>query len=159
MKTMHLYLVMGALICTTSLFAQAPERKKERLTDEQRIERQAMRMNKELLLDDETSAKFLPLYKEYLQALAKCRPAAPDSASRPRKSELTDEELDQRMQACFECQKKRIETKETYYAKFKKILTMRQVEKIFAPRPKHPRRTPGKKAPAGAPLPPHLLVR
>ena len=40
MKTMHLYLVMGALICTTSLFAQAPERKRERLTDEQRIERQ-----------------------------------------------------------------------------------------------------------------------
>lgn len=153
---MYVYLAMGALMCTTTLFAQKPEQKRQQPTPEQRIERQAARMDKELMLDDETSAKFLPLYKEYLQAMAECRPAP---AEHPRKSELSDEELDKRMQTRFECQKKRIETQETYYAKFKKILTMRQVEKIFAPRPKHPRRTPGKKAPAGAPLPPHLLVR
>ena len=120
MKTMYVYLAMGALMCTTTLFAQKPEQKRQQLTPEQRID----------------SAKFLPLYKEYLQAMAECRPAAPAPAERPRKSELSDEELDKRMQTRFECQKKRIETQETYYAKFKKILTMRQVEKIFAPHPK-----------------------
>ena len=120
-------------------------------------------MDKELMLDDETSAKFLPLYKEYLQAMAECRPAP---AERPRKSELSDEELDKRMQTRFECQKKRIETQETYYAKFKKILTMRQVEKIFAPHPKRfhhaPHKAhcaPGNRCFQHAPLPPHLLVR
>ena len=74
MKTMYVYLAMGALMCTTTLFAQKPEQKRQQLTPEQRIERQAARMDKELMLDDETSAKFLPLYKEYLQAMAECRP-------------------------------------------------------------------------------------
>ena len=85
---------MGALMCTTTLFAQKPGQKRQQPTPEQRIERQAARMDKELMLDDETSAKFLPLYKEYLQAMAECRPAP---AERPRKSELSDEELDKRM--------------------------------------------------------------
>ena len=95
--------------------------------------------------------------------MAECRPAP---AERPRKSELSDEELDKRMQTRFECQKKRIETQETYYAKFKKILTMRQVEKIFAPHPKRfhhaPHKAhcaPGNRCFQHAPLPPHLLVR
>ena len=70
---MYVYLAMGALMCTTTLFAQKPEQKRQQLTPEQRIERQAARMDKELMLDDETSAKFLPLYKEYLQAMAECR--------------------------------------------------------------------------------------
>ena len=85
MKTMYVYLAMGALMCTTTLFAQKPEQKRQQPTPEQRIERQAARMDKELMLDDETSAKFLPLYKEYLQAMAECRPAP---AERPRKSSL-----------------------------------------------------------------------
>lgn len=89
MKTMYVYLAMGALMCTTTLFAQKPEQKRQQPTPEQRIERQAARMDKELMLDDETSAKFLPLYKEYLQAMAECRPAP---AECPRKSELSDEE-------------------------------------------------------------------
>ena len=163
MKTMYVYLAMGALMCTTTLFAQKPEQKRQQPTPEQRIERQAARMDKELMLDDETSAKFLPLYKEYLQAMAECRPAP---AERPRKSELSDEELDKRMQTRFECQKKRIETQETYYAKVKKILTMRQVEKIFAPHPKrfhhaphNAHCAPGNRCFQHAPLPPHLLVR
>ena len=40
MKTMYVYLAMGALMCTTTLFAQKPEQKRQQLTPEQRIERQ-----------------------------------------------------------------------------------------------------------------------
>ena len=36
-------------------------------------EQMAKRMAGKLMLDDETSAKFIPLYEEYMQKLAECR--------------------------------------------------------------------------------------
>ncbi len=157
MKTTYLFyaFMMSALVYSTSIFAQepTPERAKKQPTPEQRIEWQVERMSKQLLLDDETTAQFVPVYKEYLEALAQCRPAAPDR-KQPREKELSDEERDQRMQTRFECQKKRLEVQETYYKKFKAFLTMRQVEKIFNAKPQAPRRAPRHLAKGGAPIPP-----
>lgn len=158
MKTM--YVCLAFAMSVLALSAQTPENQRKQLTPEQRVEQQVERMEKQLLLDDETAAKFAPLYKEYIEALAQCRPAAPKEKIKPRQEKLTDEAIDQRMQARFELQKKRLDVKETYYKKFKEILTMRQVEKIFAPQPKKhaPRFTPEKR-PFKAPLPPEKLVR
>ena len=73
MKTTYLFyaFMMSALVYSTSIFAQepAPERAKKQPTPEQRIEWQVERMSKQLLLDDETTAQFVPVYKEYLEAL------------------------------------------------------------------------------------------
>ncbi len=163
MKTTYLCyaFLASALLCSTSLFAQdKPERTPKKLTPEERIERQAERMEKQLLLDDETSAKFLPLYKEYLKAMGECF-ARPADSKQVTKKEMTDEELDQRMQSRFECRKKCLEVQETYYDKFKEILTMRQVEKIFNA-PKHQNRKPRvltPRYPKGAPLPPEKMIR
>lgn len=54
-------------------FAQNNQPEKKKLTPEQRIELQAKHIEQRLMLDENTSAKFIPLYKEYLQALQSCR--------------------------------------------------------------------------------------
>ena len=57
------------------------------------------------------------------------------------KKELTDAEIDQMMQDRFAARKKLVETQETYYKKFKKILNIRQVEVLFKDNgPKRPHR-------------------
>ncbi len=148
MKTYLCYVfAMGAMVCSSSIFAQeAPEnQKKQQPTPEQLIEQQVGRMERQLLLDEETAAKFAPIYKEYLEALAQCRPTTPDKDKgkpQPGKKEMNDNELDKMMQTRFETEKKRIEIQETYYAKFKSILTIRQVEKIFNNRSRQPQRPP-----------------
>lgn len=157
MKTM--YLCLAFAMSAFALSAQTPEKQRKHLTPEQRVEQQVERMEKQLLLDDETAAKFAPLYKEYLETLAQCRPTPQKEEIRARREKLTDEAIDQRMQARFELQKKRLEIKESYYKKFKEILTMRQVEKVFAPHSgRTPRFTPEKRN-FKVPLPPEKLVR
>ena len=55
--------------------------------------------------------------------------------------ELTVAEIDQMMQDRFAARKKLVETQETYYKKFKKILNIRQVEVLFKDNgPKRPHR-------------------
>lgn len=129
-------LVIAAICCSSSVFAQpdskAPQRKQ--LTQEERIEMRIERMERELMLDDKTSEKFASLYKEYIEAMKQCRPDCKKEMKKgecPKRNEMTDEDLCKRMEACFAMQKKAIETKETYYNKFKKILNARQLEKLF----------------------------
>ena len=69
MKTNRLFItvMMAAIFSCGNMLAQnaqAPNQKKK-LTPEQRQEMQINRMQKSLMLDDETAAKFAPLYKEY----------------------------------------------------------------------------------------------
>ena len=52
---------------------------KVKLTPEQRMEAQAQRMGKQLMLDDAKLAQFTSLYKEYLTALKECRPAVKEN--------------------------------------------------------------------------------
>ena len=129
-------LIIAAICCSSSVFAQpdskAPQRKQ--LTQEERIEMRIERMERELMLDDKTSEKFASLYKEYIEAMKQCRPDCKKEMKKgecPKRNEMTDEDLCKRMEACFAMQKKAIETKETYYNKFKKILNARQLEKLF----------------------------
>ena len=129
------------LCCSNNLFAQdnAGNRPQRKFDPEKMIEWQTKQMEKKLILDDETSAKFAPLYKEYLNAIRSCF-TNEKTPQAPRK-DLTDEERDQRMQNYFNVQKKVIETKQAYYDKFKKILNVKQVELLFKEqnsRPKAP---------------------
>lgn len=56
---------------------------KVKLTPEQRMEAQAQRMGKQLMLDDAKLAQFTSLYKEYLTALKEYRPAAKENKVKP----------------------------------------------------------------------------
>ena len=59
---------------------------KVKLTPEQRMEAQAQRMGKQLMLDDAKLAQYTSLYKEYLTALKECRPAVKENYCCPIKS-------------------------------------------------------------------------
>ena len=91
MKTTHLLSTLILTVCLGfgSVMAQnaapqvCPEKAekpcKVKLTPEQRMEAQAQRMGKQLMLDDAKLAQFTSLYKEYLTALKECRPAAKEN--------------------------------------------------------------------------------
>lgn len=131
MKTKRLFtaLMMATMMSCGIILAQ-PGQKDKKLTPEQRIEMQVKKAQQRLLLDEATAAKFAPLYKEYLEAMQQCKPACPKQQKGEPK-ELTDAEIDQMMQDRFAAHKKLVETQETYYKKFKKILNIRQVEALF----------------------------
>ena len=135
MKTNRLFItvMMAAIFSCGNMLAQnaqAPNQKKK-LTPEQRQEMQINRMQKSLMLDDETAAKFAPLYKEYLEALKACRTKMKQEKPQQRKAERTDAEIKKQLEERLAKQKKVVETKQTYLAKFEKILNARQLEKVF----------------------------
>lgn len=74
MKTKRLFtaLMMATMMSCGIILAQ-PGQKEKKLTPEQRIEMQVKKAQKRLLLDEETAAKFAPLYKEYLEAMKECK--------------------------------------------------------------------------------------
>lgn len=132
MKTKRLFtaLMMATMMSCGIILAQSPTLKEKKITEEQRIEMRVKQMQKKLFLDEETSAKFVPLYKEYLEAMKQCMPI-PKPAKKEDMQELTDTQIDKMMQEQFANRKKLIEIQETYYSKFKKILNIRQVEALF----------------------------
>lgn len=91
----------------------------------------AQRLSAKLLLDDATAAKFEPLYKEYMEALAACRVQKPEG-------EPTDAARIENLENRFEAQAKAAAVKKTYVGKFAKILTPRQVEQVMSKKPGMP---------------------
>ena len=83
---MKIRIVLMALVVAFTSYATAQEKKEApKMTEEQKVEFRVAKMQKSLGLDEATAAKFAPLYKEYIQELAKCRPEL------KRGKELTDE--------------------------------------------------------------------
>ena len=91
-------------------------------------EQMAKRMAGKLMLDDETSAKFIPLYEEYMQKLAECRIPGKKMGSQAAQS---DKDIDENIKARFSAQERRLDVQKSYYDKFKKVLTMRQVQQLY----------------------------
>ena len=81
-----------------------------------------------LMLDDETANKFMPIYKDYQKEMNECRLPR----MKKRGTEMTDDEIAQEIESQFEQGRKVIDVKEKYYKKFKKILTMKQIRKIYS---------------------------
>lgn len=153
MKTRMTSLFALALCIAGSLSAQprpkqeAPRAEKPRLTETERIQRQANRMSDELMLDDQTSAKFMDIYQRYLTEMKECREEfrktmAPDGnpqeeseyAGKP-ETDLTDAEIENRIENRFAHNRKMLDIREKYYKELKKILTPRQLQKIYDKRP------------------------
>ncbi len=122
MKAKFLTIIAAALIASSTLIAQE---KRQAPTPEQRIEKRTERMQKRLMLDDATAAKFAPIYKEYLKAKADCR-------TKCKKCENpTDAQIKENIAARLEAQKKAIEVEQKYYKKLSSILSGRQLQQIF----------------------------
>ena len=112
----------AAVMFTGTLFAQE---KKQAPTPEQRIEKRAERMQKRLMLDDATAAKFAPVYKEYLKAMAECRPTCAKCEN------PTDAQIKENIGKRIDAQQKALEVEKKYYKKLSSILSGRQLQVIF----------------------------
>ena len=88
--------------------APAQRRVKQKPTPEQMMDRHVKMMEKRLVMDDATAAKFTPLYKEYLQAMKDCRPAVNKDV---KKAEMTDAEIEKAIQDRFDARQKALDGK------------------------------------------------
>ncbi len=112
-------------------------RKMQQMDPAKMIEMRTKYMCNELMLSEETAAKFAPLYKSYLDEMQKVMNIGRKSKEEiealknkgPR--EITDKEIDEQFKARFERTAKMNTLQETYYGKFRKILSAKQVSKIF----------------------------
>ena len=82
----------------------------------------------ELCLDEGKANKLRPLYMEYCQKVGEI--FRPQQKPKP-KDQRTDAEVEQEIKADFTKAKKMVNLRETYYNKFRKILTPKQIEKIY----------------------------
>lgn len=154
MKKMLFTLAFAAISCTT-LFAQNMPEPQKKQRKPITIEKQVNRMANQLMLDDATAAKFAPLYKEYLESLQGCcaQNCCKKAAACPKSNAtLTDKEIEARIEKRFEMQQQRLDIQKKYFDKFKKILNAKQLEKVFAPRPKMAKKMICPKAPKGDPM-------
>ncbi|MBQ8422789.1 MAG: hypothetical protein IJY36_00820 [Coprobacter sp.] len=89
-------------------------------------ELKARSMAEKLLLDDNATARFIPLYQEYMNALMQCRVYTGADTLH------TDREIEQYMKAEFESRRKRLAVQERYYDRFRFFLTPRQLLVLFS---------------------------
>lgn len=144
-KWMYAMLMVCLLGSQAALSAQNKENKvgkekKQRPTQEQVMQMQTEQMVRTLMLDDATAAKFVPLYGSYLKELRECqlmtrkpKKEKADAASPAKKEQsfMTDSEIDAMLRAQFAQGRKIFDIREAYYEKFTKILSMRQMLKLY----------------------------
>lgn len=146
-KLMYVMLAILLVGSQMTLSAQNKENKgkKQRPTQEQMMKMQANQMVKALMLDDATAAKFVPVYENYLKELRECRtknrtprPSLMEGALGGRvyaqpdvKSVPTDAEVEKSIKDRFAQSRKMLDIREKYYNEFRKILSPKQIMKIY----------------------------
>ena len=132
MKTKKFFMVLVALFMGSqmAIFAQG---KKEGKTDrkqfgqEQMQKMQCNQLINALALDDAETAKFKPVYTKYMEEMRAVRNMNP----RAPRSTLTDAEVEQVIKARFAQSRKMLDIREKYYNEFRKILSPKQIAKIY----------------------------
>lgn len=145
MKAKFMYVLLAALLIGSqlTLFAQNQPKntKRERPTQEQILQMQTNQTVKTLMLDDATAAKFTPVYEKYLKELRECRmmnrktdrpkPAEGVEKKDASKPSLTDAEVEKMIKDQFTQSRKMLDLREKYYNEFRKILSPKQIMKIY----------------------------
>lgn len=139
MNFMMVTLLLGGSI-TLSAQNKETREKKQRPTPEQMTQMQTDRMVKALMLDDATAAKFTSVYGNYLKELRECRmmnrtPRVQKDAAQATKDApkpgLTDAEIAKQIKDQFAQSRKLLDVREKYYAEFSKVLSQKQVMRIY----------------------------
>lgn len=129
--------ICAAFTIHLQINAQASHTKVQRMPVEQRIENQADFVTKSLMLNDDINKKFKPIYIAYLKELQGCmhslrlKPSAKNGTTRKR-SEMTDEQIEKDIQRRFDESRRILDIREKYYKEFRKVLTPRQVLKVYS---------------------------
>ena len=143
MKTKYFFVLMVAVLMGTQVMnaqgndGQGKKRGHKRMTMEQMVNMQGHKIIRDLGLDDQTSAKFMDVYKKYMTEMDELRkkymPKKPDfkPGETPEPPVLTDAEVDKMMRDRFTQGRKMLDIREKYYDEFRKFLSPKQVQKIF----------------------------
>ena len=129
MKRRIVMLLSVVVLLTGSLSAQNEKDAKSRPAKRPDFaEMQLKQVLDALMLDDKTAVEFTPVYKDYQKEMKDCRLPR----MKKRGTEMTDDEIAKEIESEFAQGRKVIDVKEKYYKKFKKILTMKQIRKIYS---------------------------
>lgn len=147
MKMKFIYVVLAALLMGSQITLSAQnsnnKERKQRPTPEQMVQMQTNQMIKKLMLDDATAAKFRPVYEQYLNEMRECRmmnrmprakKAQGTSAGEKKEAQkpaMTDEQIAKMLKNQFAQSRKMLDIREKYYNEFSKILTQKQIMKIY----------------------------
>jgi hypothetical protein len=126
--------LMGGILGANAQNTQQTRTAKQRLTPDQIAQRQCDQMVNTLMLDDATAAKFTPVYKQYLNEMWACRKGfhKPNAQTKNgEKKELSDAEIDVMIKERFAQSRKMIDVREKYYTQLRKVLSPRQIQKIY----------------------------
>jgi Spy/CpxP family protein refolding chaperone len=129
----NLFLMIAAALllgCQLNVSAQNKIRK-QRPTPEQTQQRQCNQMVKTLLLDDATAAKFIPLFSKYLEEMRAVRQSYRDDRTLANKPMPTDAEIEKLIKDRFARSRKMLDLRENYYGQFRKILSPKQIWKMY----------------------------
>lgn len=144
MRTKFFLMMLAAIVMGSqvTLFAQEkkgakPERRQ--FNKEQMLEIQCNQIIKGLALDDATTAKFIPVYKQYMEEMRATRhmgayrnianrTAADKQTPKPLP---TDAEVEQVIKARFAQSRKILDVREKYYNEFRKFLSPKQIQKMY----------------------------
>lgn len=125
------FTMMGNLTTAT---AQTPMGgNKQRLSAEQIIQKRTAQMAQTLMLDDETTNKFAPIYSQYLKDRMDCMKNTNRVKGQKRNmaNNMTDEEAENMIKNKFAQSRKLLDIQEKYYNQFRRILTPKQILKIY----------------------------
>ena len=149
MKMKFFYVILAVLLVGSPMTLSAQDKegnkeKKQRPTQEQMMQMQTNQMVKALMLDDATTAKFTPVYEQYLKELRECRMmnrkpkaektqqgtevAGKKEGQRP---SMTDADIAKMLKDQFAQSRKMLDIREKYYNEFSKILSQKQIMKIY----------------------------
>lgn len=145
MKTKFIYVIWAVLLMGSqmTLSAQNSDNKerKQRPTQQQMMQMQVDQMVKTLMLDDATAAKFTPVYEKYLKELRECRmmnhkprtekAKTTDANAKKERPSMTDDEIATMLRNQFTQSRKMLDVREKYYNEFSKILSQKQILKIY----------------------------
>lgn len=144
MRTKFFLMVLAAIVMGSqvTLFAQEKKETKSerrRFNKEQMLEIQCNQIIKGLALDDATAAKFIPVYKQYMEEMQAtrhmgvCRNVANRTAADKQipKPVPTDAEVEQAIKARFAQSRKILDIREEYYNEFRKFLSLNKFRKCI----------------------------
>jgi hypothetical protein len=130
MKILKITLITLFALASIGLMAQKGQKKAENMADN-KAKMEAFLTEKLELTDAEKTASF-PVYNQFQTEKRALRAASKAMRQKGRKmEELSDAELDEVMQASFEMKQKELDLKKKYHEKFKQVLPMKKVAKLY----------------------------
>ena len=130
MKKFFAIAAVALMMAGGQAFAQNRDSRKgpggEKPSREEMVANMSRRMAVELELDGPTTEKFIPVYSAFRTEIFEALASAPKVGK-----DATDAEIEASIKAKFEVSRKVLDIREAYYDKFRKVLSPRQVRKLY----------------------------